>query len=169
LFKNVNPSSTNGSYPRALTVAGSNLFFIADDGTHGEQLWVTDGTDAGTISLQQPSQPTDALKNSELAAVGAQVFFAAVDSAKGRQLWASDGTLAGTVLTDAVNPAGDSNRLRRHRHDAVLRSHRPERRPGALEQGRTGGGPAGRGHQPDRQLEPRHPRHRRDGPLFRGR
>src|SRR3954453_12808039 len=42
LVKNINPndsSSTPGSHPRNMTVMGDRLFFMADDGTHGEELW----------------------------------------------------------------------------------------------------------------------------------
>jgi ELWxxDGT repeat protein len=109
LVKEVNPSSTNGSHPRGLVVANNKLFFVADDGTNGEQLWVSDGTNAGTTSLKQASNPKDALKQSSLAVVGQQVFFAALDGTKGRELWVSDGTLAGTKLVDDINPSGDSN------------------------------------------------------------
>ncbi len=106
----INPSTMNGSYPRSLTVAGGKLFFIADDGTHGEQLWVTtDGTATGTTMVMQPNQPTDALKGSELVAFGQRVFYAASDTVNGRELWASDGTLGGTFLVDEINPNGSSN------------------------------------------------------------
>jgi ELWxxDGT repeat protein len=109
LVKAVNPDPMLGSYPRSLTVAGNKLFFIADDGASGEQLWVSDGTAAATIRLKQGSQPSASLHNSYLVAVGQKVFFAAVDATKGRELWVSDGTLAGTVLADDINTTGDSN------------------------------------------------------------
>ncbi len=110
MVKKINPSTTNGSYPRSLTVAAGKLFFIANDGTHGDQLWVTtDGTAAGTTSLMQASQPVDALKTSELVAFGQGVYFASADGTGRRQLWASDGTVAGTALSDVINPSGDGD------------------------------------------------------------
>ncbi|MBC7172805.1 MAG: hypothetical protein H5U40_10275, partial [Polyangiaceae bacterium] len=53
----VNPNPEVGSDPRSLVVSGGKLFFIADDGVHGEQLFVTDGTAQGTMRLQHPDQP----------------------------------------------------------------------------------------------------------------
>src|SRR5687768_5542786 len=36
------------SYRSWMVASGRHVFFIADDGVHGEELWVTDGTAAGT-------------------------------------------------------------------------------------------------------------------------
>src|SRR5258707_2987758 len=38
----------NSSSPRGLTTVGSTLFFSADDGSSGRELWKSDGTDANT-------------------------------------------------------------------------------------------------------------------------
>jgi len=39
---------SEGSGVNWLTPVGDQLFFVADDGEHGGELWVTDGTEAGT-------------------------------------------------------------------------------------------------------------------------
>ncbi|MCA9048101.1 MAG: hypothetical protein KDA89_05200, partial [Planctomycetaceae bacterium] len=46
LHKDIRAGSNDGN-PERLTVAGQNLFFVADDGVHGEELWEVDLGDAG--------------------------------------------------------------------------------------------------------------------------
>jgi ELWxxDGT repeat protein len=42
---NVGPGSSN---PRSFTKVGDLVYFVADDGISGEEIWVTDGTELGT-------------------------------------------------------------------------------------------------------------------------
>ena len=47
MVKDINPGS-RGSHPRYLTDdVGGTLFFAANDGTHGHELWKSDGTRRG--------------------------------------------------------------------------------------------------------------------------
>jgi len=48
-----------GSWPRQFTPAGDRLFFTADDGVHGEELWATDGTLEGTYLVKDILTPGD--------------------------------------------------------------------------------------------------------------
>ncbi len=53
LVKDINPMTgciPYGSNPSSLTNVNGRLFFLADDGVHGEELWRSDGTEAD-ISL----------------------------------------------------------------------------------------------------------------------
>ena len=69
-----------------------------------EQLWVTDGTAAGTHMVQSFST----FSMDPIVVTGGKAFFAINDGPHGDELWISDGTTAGTVLAD-INPgAGGS-------------------------------------------------------------
>src|SRR5262249_6820554 len=55
------PGEGAGSNPHELTVAGGRLFFAAIDGVHGDELWVSDGTAAGTRMIRDIWQGTSPL------------------------------------------------------------------------------------------------------------
>ena len=41
-----------GVNPSDLTAVGNTLYFLADDGVNGEELWKSDGTPAGTEMVE---------------------------------------------------------------------------------------------------------------------
>ena len=52
-------AGSEGSWPGHLTRVGNRVFFTADDGIHGEELWVTDGTPGGTRLIKDILVPGD--------------------------------------------------------------------------------------------------------------
>ena len=90
-------------HPTNLTNANGTLYFDANDGTHGEELWKSDGTAAGTVAVAN-------IDASDLTNVNGMLYFVSFDSTGAGKLWKSDGTAAGTViLTDLA--AGSGSRL----------------------------------------------------------
>src|SRR5262245_18081748 len=55
-----------GSFPHSLLVLGGAAYFVANDGDHGEELWVTDGTAAGTLLVKDINPGTDSSNPSDL-------------------------------------------------------------------------------------------------------
>ena len=49
LVKDINPAANADSNPRFLTNVSGTLFFTADDGVDGNELWRSNGTAAGTV------------------------------------------------------------------------------------------------------------------------
>jgi ELWxxDGT repeat protein len=87
-----------GSDPRQLTRAGGLVYLTAIDGTHGRELWVTDGSTDGTRMVKDIRPGSAGSAPQALTRVGSRLFFTANDGVHGRELWVSDGTAAGTSL-----------------------------------------------------------------------
>ena len=93
LVKDINPSG-NSSYPIYMTAIGNKVYFNANDGSTGEELWVSDGnTNAnatGTYRIADinPGQYSSSPKN--LIEVGGKLFFSATDPTHGEELWVYD-------------------------------------------------------------------------------
>lgn len=86
--------------------AGSNTFVGAASSGSNLDLWVTNGTDAGSTKIS-PAGGT-LMQYDARVAVGNNLFFMGNDAASGAELWVSDGTAAGTHLTKDIT-AGTSD------------------------------------------------------------
>jgi ELWxxDGT repeat protein len=106
MVKGIRPVIVNGAgeYQGPFSAAGDTLYFVADDGVHGTELWKSDGTEAGTVLVRdiRPGPEHSALP--PMGAVGDTLFFSADDGVHGFELWKTDGTEAGTVLVRDIWP-----------------------------------------------------------------
>ncbi|MEO1617469.1 MAG: ELWxxDGT repeat protein [Planctomycetota bacterium] len=88
-----------------LTTSGSQLFFVAEtlvaDVNLGYELWVSDGTSAGTTFVKDINGDQEAFEGpTNLTDVAGTLFFTSFSGSSGEnnELWKSDGTDAGTVM-----------------------------------------------------------------------
>ena len=95
------------SSPSYFTEFEDKLYFAADDGETGKELWVSDGTSAGT-QLFADINPDGSSEPAYLKEFADKLYFAADDGETGKELWVSDGTSAGTQLLADINPDGSS-------------------------------------------------------------
>lgn len=95
--------ATGTGYLPALAV-GSRMVFSANDGVHGAEPWITDGTPAGTRLLRDLCPGACGSSPSERVPLGSRLIFAAITSAQGIELWVTDGTTAGTRLLRDICP-----------------------------------------------------------------
>jgi len=102
LVKDINPNGS--SNPSHLTAVGSTLFFAANDGVHGNELWKSDGTYAGTKMVKNIRPLAKSSDPQNLVNVNGTLFFTANDGTHGRELWKSNGTAAGTKMVKDIVP-----------------------------------------------------------------
>jgi trimeric autotransporter adhesin len=102
-------SYPNSSYPDNLTNVNGTLFFVANDGTHGRELWKSDGSRKGTVLVKEINPGGRDSYPMHLTNVKGTLFFAADDGTHGSELWKSDGTSAGTVRVADINPGNASS------------------------------------------------------------
>ncbi|MFO0585731.1 MAG: ELWxxDGT repeat protein [Anaeromyxobacter sp.] len=106
-------AGSNGSSLFGLTPLNALVVFVANDadhGTdvHGSELWVTDGTAAGTKLLKDITPGAGGTDLGQLTAVGGRIFFSAASADLDYELWSTDGTPEGTKRVKNLNPTGPS-------------------------------------------------------------
>ncbi len=111
LVKDIYPGSLSSS-PSYLTNFNGKVYFSAYDGSgtgaHGRELWVTDGTAAGTAIVKDIEAGTSSSSPSYLIVRQGLLVFSAYTSATGREFFKSDGTAAGTGVYFQLS-SGDLN------------------------------------------------------------
>jgi ELWxxDGT repeat protein len=83
------------------------LFFRANDGDSGDELWTSDGTAGGTTRLKDIRPGGASSSPQQLTSAGNYVFFSADDGVHGSELWRTDGTIAGTQLVKDIRVGAD--------------------------------------------------------------
>lgn len=103
LLKNINPTGNGtvsfqeieGYWAKVNNV----LYFTADDGVHGRELWKTDGTAAGTKMLKDINPGIGDAMQPGITILGAGNFayFSVQTGGTQSEIWRTDGTEAGTI------------------------------------------------------------------------
>jgi ELWxxDGT repeat protein len=92
LVKDINqgaPStaSPGQSYPRNFARIGDKMVFSGENGVNGRELWISDGTPAGTVMLADINPGAPSSSPQDFTVVGAYVYFSAETATAGRELW----------------------------------------------------------------------------------
>ena len=116
LLKDINPGS-NGSIPFILPdisqygadgifnrtqLYNGKIFLMADNGTNGNELWITDGTAVNTTMVKDILAGGGDGFGGIYFYTNAGLYFSADDGSNGAELWKSDGTTGGTTLVKDV-------------------------------------------------------------------
>ena len=87
-----------------LTNVRGTLYFSANDGRHGFELWRSDGTGRGTRMVKDINPGRNGSDLSGITAVHRIIYFTADDGVHGASLWRSNGTARGTRMVKDINP-----------------------------------------------------------------
>ncbi|RYB92919.1 hypothetical protein EUA93_00240 [Nocardioides oleivorans] len=99
---------TAGSAPSAFVATGNRVYFTADDGTRGRELWVTnpaDKSDTHLVHEHVPGAASTSINDPGQVANGNVLYYVpANDPVTGPELWRTDGTEAGTRVVKDLTP-----------------------------------------------------------------
>ncbi len=88
-------------------VLGNRFVFSFDDGVSGREVWVSDGTRAGTVRLLNRNLTGDGVRGG-FVGLGGWLYYVSPADGVGTQLWRTDGTRVQRVFDDPMPGAGSS-------------------------------------------------------------
>lgn len=110
LIKDLNISVAGASSnPTNFIDINGVVYFTADDGIHGIELWKTDGTAVGTKMVKDINEGNSGSSPNNLVNFNGTLFFSADNGINGQELWKSDGSSLGTVLVKDINTGANSS------------------------------------------------------------
>jgi len=110
LLKELRPGVSGGFNHSGKTFAitlDEKVLFAADDGVHGLELFISDGTPGGTQLLYDVYPGVKSSTPEWFHLFGEKVLFLATDDTHGREPWITDGTPEGTKLLADLSPGAE--------------------------------------------------------------
>lgn len=109
LVKDIIEGGSEGSDPGDTIAFNGNIYFTANDGIHGEELWITDGTEDGTRLLKDITEGTTGSNGvNDFTVANNILYFTADDGIHGIELWRTNGTTDGTFMVEDLAPGSDN-------------------------------------------------------------
>lgn len=94
----------------SLVALNNEIYFSANDGVNGFELWKTDGNTEGTVMVKDINNGEKSSNPKEFTLIDNTLYFQAQDASHGAELWKSDGTEEGTkMMSDVLEGPTGSN------------------------------------------------------------
>ncbi|MEZ0578988.1 ELWxxDGT repeat protein [Nocardioides sp. MH1] len=108
MVRDINPRGTRAHRigPTELAEADGTLFFTADDGVHGSDIWASDGTRAGTVLVDDTAPGDEDVRAYGAVEAGGTVFFRTAGRDARYSLWTIGGPPQCHGLTATMKGAG---------------------------------------------------------------
>jgi ELWxxDGT repeat protein len=111
LVADINPNGSGLVSSPDFAVYNNKLYFQADDGTNGRELWVYDGSSAPTMVADinpNGAHPSGSSNPTGMTVFAQKLYFGADDgTTNGSELWVLDGSSPPAMVAD-INPQGNS-------------------------------------------------------------
>jgi ELWxxDGT repeat protein len=104
--------------PRAFAALGTYLYFSADDGASGSEIWRTDGSSVARVADLCATPTCDGAVGVPFTS-GSWVYFNGFTSATGAELWRTNGTTT-SIVKDTVAGAEGANFADFYTHQGIL-------------------------------------------------
>ncbi len=101
------PGTLNDFSPLFITMNGL-AYYPASDGENGGELFVTDGTAAGTYMVKDATPGEEGYPPQNKFVMNDILYYKYDDEVHGHELWRSDGTEAGTYMVKDINEGSSS-------------------------------------------------------------
>jgi ELWxxDGT repeat protein len=107
MIKDINPGENDGlstffiyvneyGTDYFLPLPDGKMIFPADDGLHGSEMWITDGTEAGTHLIKDINPGPISSNIYRIFVFNDRIYFGALDASNNQRMWVTDGTETGT-------------------------------------------------------------------------
>jgi ELWxxDGT repeat protein len=102
VLKNINAQGS--AEPGEFIPVGGRVYFRADDGVHGSELWRSDGSERGTVLVADVNPGSSSGDPTSFVSFDGRVFFSATSPATGREVWFADERRGGARVLKDINP-----------------------------------------------------------------
>ena len=108
IYPNDAPTSYPGSNPGSWVATSDRVYFLADDGVHGRELWVSNPADKDDTHIVHEHHaglsPATYFDDPGAVANGNILYYTPNDPDTGNEVWRTDGTDAGTRVVQDITP-----------------------------------------------------------------